>query len=91
MFVQFFDTIRRDGGALALEFRITRRDATPALATDVGYYRLAVVRDGVRGKASYGRFVTVLRRDGDGHFRFVVDSYTGADAAEWEATPLRDP
>jgi uncharacterized protein (TIGR02246 family) len=86
VFEPFFGGIRADGGALAIEFRIVRRDVTPSLATDVGYYRLAVVRDGRQGKPSFGRFVTVSRRDADGRLRFVVDSYAGADAAEWDAS-----
>lgn len=86
VFREFFDAIRKDGGTLAIGFRIVRRDATPALATDVGYYRLAMVRDGREGLPSFGRFVTVSRPGEDGRWRFVVDSYTGANAAEWEAS-----
>jgi len=90
-FRSFFDGVREGGGTLALEFRILRRDVAADLATDVGYYRLAVVRNGVRGNASVGRFVTVSRPDGDGAWRFVVDSYSAADAAEYDAAPPRDP
>lgn len=90
-FRSFFDQVREGGGTLALEFRIVRRDIAAGLATDVGYYRLAVVRNGVRGSGSVGRFVTVSRPDEDGAWRFVVDSYSAADAAEYDATPPRDP
>ncbi|HEX5632574.1 MAG TPA: SgcJ/EcaC family oxidoreductase [Gemmatimonadales bacterium] len=90
-FAAFFEGVRRDGGTLALEFRILRRDVGPGIATDVGYYRLAVVRNGTRGPASVGRFVTVARPDADGAWRFVVDAYSGADAAEYDAAPPRDP
>jgi uncharacterized protein (TIGR02246 family) len=90
-FRSFFDGVREGGGTLALEFRIVRRDVAAGLATDVGYYRLAVVRNGVRGNASVGRFVTVSRPDADGAWRFVVDSYSAADAAEYDAAPPRDP
>jgi hypothetical protein len=71
--------------------RIIRRDVAAGLATDVGYYRLAVVRNGVRGSASVGRFVTVSRPDADGAWRFVVDAYSVVDAAEYDAAPPRDP
>ena len=90
-FRSFFDQVREGGGTLALEFRIVRRDVAAGLATDVGYYRLAVVRNGVRGGSSVGRFVTVSRPDADGAWRFVVDSYSEADAAEYDAAPPRDP
>jgi uncharacterized protein (TIGR02246 family) len=90
-FRSFFDGVREGGGTLSLEFRILRRDAAAGLATDVGYYRLAVVRNGVRGNASVGRFVTVSRPDADGAWRFVVDAYSGVDAAEYDAAPPRDP
>jgi uncharacterized protein (TIGR02246 family) len=90
-FRSFFDGVREGGGTLALEFRIVRRDVAAGLATDVGYYRLALVRNGVRGNAAVGRFVTVSRPDANGEWRFVVDAYTAADAAEYDAAPPRDP
>jgi uncharacterized protein (TIGR02246 family) len=90
-FRSFFNQVRQGGGTLALEFRIVRRDVAAGLATDVGYYRLAVVRNGLRGSGSVGRFVTVSRPDADGAWRFVVDSYSEADAAEYDAAPPRDP
>ncbi len=90
-FRSFFEQVREGGGTLALEFRIVRRDVAAGLATDVGYYRLAVVRNGVRGSGSVGRFVTVSRPATDGAWRFVVDSYSAADAAEFDAAPPRDP
>jgi ketosteroid isomerase-like protein len=92
VFAEFFDGIRADGATLAIDFRIVRRDVSPALVADVSYYRLAVVREGRAGAPSFGRFVTVLRRDDAGTLRFEVDSYTAADAAEWDAsapTPRR--
>jgi uncharacterized protein (TIGR02246 family) len=85
VFDAFFSGIRADGATLAIEFRIVRRDATTDLAADAGYYRLAVVRDGRAGTPSFGRFVTVIRRDREGRFRFAMDSYSGATAGEWDA------
>ena len=82
-FARYFDGVRKDGNTLSIEFKIVRREIAPGLATDVGYYRLATVRDGKPGKPSVGRFVTVLRQDAGGRWRFVLDSYAGTKPEEF--------
>lgn len=91
VFDEFFSSVQRDNARLELRFRILRRAIAPRLATDVGYYHLVRVRGGARGKPSVGRFVTVLREETDGKWRFSVDSYTDAAAEEYEQAPSREP
>jgi uncharacterized protein (TIGR02246 family) len=91
LFEEFFSSVRRDSARLELRFRILRRTMAPGLATDVGYYRLVRVRGTERGRPSIGRFVTVLREGADGRWRFAVDSYTDAAAAEYEQAPSHEP
>lgn len=88
---EFFSSVRGDSARLELRFRILRRTLAPGLATDVGYFRLVRVRGEERGKPSLGRFVTVLRAEADGRWRFAVDSYTEATAAEYERAGSREP
>jgi uncharacterized protein (TIGR02246 family) len=91
VFEKFFSSVRRDSAGLELRFRILRRTMAPGLATDVGYYRLVRVRGTERGRPSIGRFVTVLRQGADGRWRFAIDSYTDATAAEYDQAPAHEP
>jgi uncharacterized protein (TIGR02246 family) len=91
VFDKFFSSVQRDNARLELRFRILHRAIAPGLATDVGYYHLVRVRGDARGKPSVGRFVTVLREGADGQWRFSVDSYTDAAAAEYEQAPPHEP
>lgn len=91
VFNPFFASVQRDSARLELRFRILRRAIAPGLATDVGYYHLVRVRGGTRGKPSVGRFVTVLQEGADGQWRFSVDSYTDAAAAEYQQAPSHEP
>jgi uncharacterized protein (TIGR02246 family) len=91
VFEEFFSSVRRDSARLELRFRILQRTMAPGLATDVGYYRLVRVRGTERGRPSIGRFVTVLREGADGRWRFAIDSYSDATAAEYDQAPAHEP
>ena len=91
VFEEFFSSVRRDSARLELRFRILQRTMAPGLATDVGYYRLVRVRGTERGRPSIGRFVTVLREEADGRWRFAIDSYSDATAAEYDQAPSHEP
>jgi uncharacterized protein (TIGR02246 family) len=91
LFEEFFASVRRDSARLELRFRILQRTMAPGLATDVGYYRLVRVRGAERGRPSIGRFVTVLRQGADGRWRFAIDSYSDATAAEYDRAHSHEP
>jgi uncharacterized protein (TIGR02246 family) len=71
----FLDAVRREGGRLAIRFEILDRVVAPGLVSDVGHFRLA--RSGGGGSEMRGKFAVVARQEGDGAWRFHVDSYSG--------------
>jgi uncharacterized protein (TIGR02246 family) len=77
-FASVFEPARKDSSRLRLTFEIVLRRVSGDLATDVGYYRLARIKDGIEGSPSRGKFTTVGVRDKDGVWRFQVDGDTPA-------------
>jgi uncharacterized protein (TIGR02246 family) len=75
-FASVFGPARQEGSRLRLTFEIVDRRVSGDLATDVGYYRLARIKDGIEGPSSLGKFTTVGVRDKDGVWRFHVDGDT---------------
>lgn len=84
-FKEFFDAVGGAGATLQIRFRIVERRVTDDAVWDLGYYHLARVTAGQVGNPSVGRFVTGVRREADGHWRFVVDTFEGSDLAAWDA------
>ncbi|MHB0969250.1 MAG: subclass B3 metallo-beta-lactamase [Thermoanaerobaculia bacterium] len=77
-FTEFFDSVKNDGGRLAIRFSIVDRQISDGLATDAGYFELTRFgRDGTSGRSA-GKFAGTLRRQSDGRWKFRVDSYTGS-------------
>jgi uncharacterized protein (TIGR02246 family) len=85
-FAGFFDAVRSQGGRLAIRFEILDRVVAPGLVSDVGHFRLA--SSGGVGSEMRGKFAVVARQEGDGAWRFHVDSYSGV---EEEAPPAAAP
>lgn len=84
-FKGFFDAVRADGATLRLRFRIVERRVDDDAAWDLGFYHLTRLRGDSAGPPSVGRFVTGIRRDDSGRWRFVVDGFVESDLAAWEA------
>lgn len=84
-FTRFFAGVRERGATLRLRFRIVERRLDDDAAWDLGYYHLQSVRGDTIGSPSVGRFVTGLRREGDGRWRIVSDSFEASDTAAWTA------
>lgn len=80
-FAGFFDAVRSEGDRLAIRFEVLDRVVAPGLVSDVGYFLLA--RSGGGGSEMRGKFAVVARQEGDGAWRFHVDSYSGVE----EETP----
>lgn len=76
-FAGFFDAVRAEGGRLAIRFEILDRVVAPGLVSDVGHFLLG--RDG--GPEARGKFAVVAREEGDGAWRFHVDSYSDVEEA----------
>lgn len=74
-FSKFFEQVRKDGGKLAIRFRIVDRTVTPDMVCDVGYFDLTTTRDG-KSQTGSGKFTLVARRQGT-DWRIHVDGYSG--------------
>lgn len=86
-FAGFFHAVRSEGGRLAIRFEILDRVVAPGLVSDVGHFRLA--RSGGGEPQMRGKFAVVARQEGDGAWRFHVDSYSGVEEPAAEAARNR--
>ena len=73
-FIDMFRIAIVDTISLSIRFRIIDRKLIGDHAYDVGYYKL--VRS--NGRQSVGKFVTILRQQSNGQWKFVLDSYSSA-------------
>ena len=80
-FEDMFRRAKADEVKLKIEFRIIERNQISDHAYDVGYYRLSRSN----GQVSVGKFVTILRLQQDGSWKFVLDTYSSAPLEAFEA------
>ena len=73
-FKDMFNRARESNTTLKIEFKIVERQLMGDHAYDVGYYRLSKSD----GNVSVGKFVTILRRQEDKSWKFVLDTYSSA-------------
>lgn len=87
-FIGSFDSMfagaKADSAQLDIRFQIRKRDISPAQVTDIGYYRLQRIRQDSIQWTSVGKFITVLKPQSDGTWKFVVDGYSNAPIEAWE-------
>jgi uncharacterized protein (TIGR02246 family) len=86
-FAKFFRVVAADSAHLELRFRFVRRFRRDDLASDAGFYWLRRVKGDSAGKASVGKFVTVMQRDSTGRWRFALDSYSDGSLAAFDSAP----
>lgn len=79
-----FESARAQGTNLAISFRILQRDVSGNLAYDVGYYRYEATPENGEPVVVAGKFVTVLKKDEQGNWKFVVDSYSNTPLSSFE-------
>ena len=80
-FEDMFRRANNDSATLKIEFRIIERNVIADHAYDVGYYRLSRST----GNVSVGKFVTILRKQDDGQWKFVLDTYSSAPVEAFDA------
>ena len=73
-FKDMFNRARESSTTLKIEFRIVERQLVGDHVYDVGYYRLSKSD----GNVSVGKFVTILRKQQDNTWKFVLDTYSSA-------------
>jgi uncharacterized protein (TIGR02246 family) len=81
---QFLGQARERGTDLDISFRFVDRGIDGDMAYDIGYYKLVATPAEGEPRTSVGKFVTVLRQDDDGQWRFVVDGFSGAPTEAFE-------
>lgn len=79
---------KEKNGRLAIEFRIVDRQIIGDLAYDIGYYKLTTTRTDGESREKAAKFVTVLKKQADGSWRFQVDSYSEAMVPAFERGKL---
>lgn len=71
-----FRNAAENGDQLTISFKIEKRMKDDKMVVDAGYYKLLVVPKEGEERESYGKFVTVLKKDpADGKWKFVLDGY----------------
>ena len=74
----FLQRVKERGETVSISFRFVDRAIEGDLAYDVGYYQtISTPADG-EPRTSVGKFVTVLKKQTDGSWRFQVDGYNSA-------------
>ena len=74
----FLQRVKERGDTISISFRSVDRAIDGDLAYDVGYYQtISTPADG-EPRTSVGKFVTVLKKQADGSWRFQVDGYNSA-------------
>ena len=82
-FASMFHNAEVDSIDLAIEFQIVDRKLIEDRAVDVGYYRLTRTKDGQEPRFSVGKFITVLRKQTEGDWKFTHDGYSNAPEMAW--------
>lgn len=77
-FTTMFANAEKDSAKLDINFKIIDREITNDRCVDIGYYRLIRKRPSQDDHTSVGKFITVLRRQKDGSWKFIVDGYSVA-------------
>jgi ketosteroid isomerase-like protein len=82
-FRQMFENSKADSAVLAIDFQIVDRQIIDNQAIDIGYYHLQQSRDGQLRFTDVGKFMTVLKKQTNGHWKFIVDGYSQAPLDAW--------
>ncbi len=82
--------LRKAGGAIDIKFRVIDRKRLGGVYVDSGYMRTTIrpKKDGPE-QVSYGKFLTVIAKQRQGHWAFIADADSETPAANFEnARPL---
>ncbi|HBH23283.1 MAG TPA: hypothetical protein DDY13_07650 [Cytophagales bacterium] len=78
-FEGMFRNAAENGDQLRISFKIEKRMQGEKMVVDAGYYKLLVVTKERDERESYGKFVTVLKKDpADGKWKFALDGYNAS-------------
>ena len=84
-FENMFKYSKMNNHGMTIAFRFQDRDIANDLAYDIGYYKITRdSADTVLGTAS-GKFITILKKQEDGSWKFRADGYNGAPVSAFDA------
>lgn len=85
-FEQMFAWAKESKIQLAISFRFVRREVWDDHAYDIGYYRLVQSNaQGEVGEPAVGKFITLLEKQADGSWRFILDGYSNAPLSAFDS------
>jgi ketosteroid isomerase-like protein len=77
-FTGTFKQAEKRGTELKMTFKIIKRDQSGSIAYDVGYYKFEAFPEEGQPFEAVGKFVTVLQKNNQGDWQFVVDAFSDA-------------
>jgi ketosteroid isomerase-like protein len=83
-FQSMFETSKTDSSSLDIRFCIVDRQISKDQVVDIGYFNLTRSKDGQAAGSSVGKFITVLKKQPDGHWKFIADGYSQAPMEAWK-------
>lgn len=82
-FQSMFENSKTDGSSLDIRFQIVDRQISGDQVVDIGYFNLTRSKDDQAAGSSVGKFITVLKKQPDGHWKFIADGYSQAPMEPW--------
>lgn len=81
----FHQRMRQSGGQIAMKFRLVERKRFGDVYVDNGYIRTTMkMSKDAPEQVTYGKFVTVIAKQPDGHWAFVSDADSDTPAANFD-------
>jgi ketosteroid isomerase-like protein len=77
-FGSFFESVKKNGNTMNIQFRILQREVDKKLGYEVGIYTLTTFKDGKQIGTGQGKFFVVTKKIGKKWF-FRFDGYSGLD------------
>jgi ketosteroid isomerase-like protein len=75
-FGSFFESVKKNGNTMNIQFRILQREVDKKLGYEVGIYTLTTFKDGKQIGTGQGKFFVVTKKIGKKWF-FRFDGYSG--------------
>jgi uncharacterized protein (TIGR02246 family) len=84
-FEEMFASSKQDSTKLDIQFRILdRKIVSDDQVIDIGYFRLEWIKDTNSLGLNVGKFITILHKQPDDTWKFIIDAYNQAPVEVWE-------
>jgi hypothetical protein len=78
-FASFFESVKKNGNTMNIQFRILQREVNKKLGYEVGIYTITTFKDGKQIGTGQGKFFVVTKKIGKKWF-FRFDGYSGLES-----------